>query len=227
MKSMKSMNQKRRFPKKPGKLLLVLSMLLFLTNCAQRGADDTPHKKHLVFEDDFERDSLGENWLDKGGNYRIVDGELRAKGALNNPLWLTKKLPTNAEINFSARSASPAVDIKVEIYGDGKSKPTSNSYVATSYVIILGGWNNTKSIIARMDEHKSDRKIRRAPKGEPNKVYRFSIRRVRKRLTWLLDDKIFLEMNDAAPLKGPGHEHFAINNWKSEVFFDNIAIYEI
>jgi hypothetical protein len=72
------------------------------------------------------------------GAYAVVDGKLRAQGAHNHPLWLNEKLPADARIDFTARSASPAVDIKVEVFGDGKSFAKRASYTATSYVLILG-----------------------------------------------------------------------------------------
>jgi hypothetical protein len=31
-------------------------------------------------------------------------------------------------------------------------------------------------------------------------------------------------MNDDAPLRGAGHDHFAFNNWEAPVFFDNLRI---
>ncbi len=181
----------------------------------------------LVFEDNFDRETLGDQWLDTGGGYRIVNGELRAQGAKNKPLWLKKKLPRNARVNFTARSESDAVDIKVELFGDGKSKAIQASYTATSYVVILGGWNNSRSIIARMNEHGDDRQTRTEPKGVRGKRYDFSITRVANKVTWYLDGETFLEMDDGSPLEGKGHEYFAINNWTSEVFFDNFAVYKL
>ena len=188
--------------------------------------DNAPFLKEgkMVFEDNFDRTELGDNWLNTGGDYRIVDGMLRIEGAKNKPLWLKKKLPTDARISFTARSESDAVDIKAEIFGDGESKAIKASYTATSYVVILGGWNNRRSIIARMNEHGDDRQVREDPRGVPGKTYRFDIVRKGNLFSWYLDSERFLEMNDAAPLKGPGHEHFAFNNWASEVFFDDLAV---
>ena len=31
-------------------------------------------------------------------------------------------------------------------------------------------------------------------------------------------------MTDPKPLEGPGHDHFAFNNWQAELFFDNLRI---
>jgi hypothetical protein len=198
-------------------------------SCSSGSKDPTPAAGgRKVFEDNFDRTDIGSDWLDtSSGRYSIVDRQLRVQGARNKPLWLERKLPRNCRVEFTARSESPAVDIKVEVFGDGRSFAKQASYNATSYVVILGGWNNSRSIIARMDEHGSDRQVRTSPKGEPGRVYRFSIARKGGLLSWSLDGEPFLELNDSAPLSGTGHEHFAFNNWASEVFFDDFAVYEI
>lgn len=202
--------------------------ILLISGCASKGPSDQNLKAGTrVFEDTFERTTIGDNWLDTGGGYRIVDGMLKAKGAKNKPLWLKQKLPTDVRVSFTARSESDAVDIKAEIFGDGKSKATKASYTATSYVVILGGWNNSRSIIARMNEHGDDRKVRETPKGIPGKTYRFDIVRKGNRLSWYLDSEPFLELTDPNPLKGAGHEYFAFNNWASEVYFDDLAVYAL
>ena len=206
---------------------IFLSVMAVFSCSSDKASSTSQQKGELIFSDNFNRTELGDDWRDTGGGYRIVKGELRAQGAKNKPLWLTRKLPRNARINFRARSESDAVDIKVEVYGDGRSKAIKASYNATSYVVILGGWNNTRSIIARMDEHGDDRKVREEPKGEKGKTYQFSITRFGNKLTWYLDADKFLEMDDDAPLEGASHEYFAINNWLSEVFFDDLAIYKL
>ncbi len=54
----------------------------------------------VVFEDHFESATLKDHWLDTSdGEYSIVNGELRAHGARNKPLWLKTKLPRNARID--------------------------------------------------------------------------------------------------------------------------------
>jgi hypothetical protein len=64
----------------------------------------------------------------------------------NNPLWLQAKLPRDVAVEFDVRSQSQEGDIKVEIFGDGSDH-------ASGYILIHGGWNNSMSIIARLDEH--------------------------------------------------------------------------
>lgn len=211
-------------------MLRIFTVVLTVTtiwSCSETKPEPTP-KGRIVFEDHFDSIALPDHWLDtSGGKYSIVDGELRAHGARNKPLWLKTKLPRNARIELAARSLSPAVDIKIEAFGDGVTFAKQASYKATSYVFILGGWNNSRSIIARMDEHGSDRKVREKPAGVKGKKYSFEIVRKGNLLSWLIDDEPFLEIDDPEPLEGPGHDHFAINNWETDVRFDDLIIYEL
>jgi len=188
--------------------------------------DSVPEGK-VVLTERFDG-PLGARFKDTSdGAYTIVDGKLRAQGARNRPLWLEQKLPENARIDFTARSMSPAVDIKVELYGDGESYAKAASYTATSYVLVLGGWNNSRSIIARMDEHGDDRRVRKEPAGEVGRTYAFSAVRRGNALVWYVDGEKFLDFDDPEPLRGPKHDHFAFNNWESEVFFDDLVVSEL
>jgi hypothetical protein len=171
---------------------------------------------------------LGARFTDtSAGAYSVVGGELRAKGAHNHPLWLNAKLPDDARVEFKARAQSPAVDIKVELFGDGRSYARTASYTATSYVLILGGWNNSRSIIARMNEHGDDRRVREEPRGVVGRSYAFAAVRRGGLLTWFVDGERFLELDDPEPLRGAGHDHFAFNNWQSEVYFDDLVVYRL
>lgn len=177
-----------------------------------------------VFKDDFNRADLGPLWRNTGGSYQIVDGKLRVRGAHNKPLWLKRTLPRNARIEFDVRSESPEGDIKVEVYGDGVSKATEVSYTATSYVVIFGGWNNSKNVLARMNEHGSDRVEGSSRKVEKGRTYRMKIERQGDTITAWVDGALLAKMTDQDPLSGSGHDHFGINNWQSELWFDNLMI---
>src|SRR5262249_22981333 len=125
---------------------------------------------------------------------------------------------------FDAWSTSDIGDIKCEIFGDGRSYATEDSYTATSYVVIFGGWHNQFNVIARRDEHAPDRRERRGPRVVPNQHYHWVVERRGNVLTWSLDGQPMLEWNDPDPLAGPGHEYFAFNNWEVELGFDNLVI---
>jgi len=176
------------------------------------------------FRDDFEREDLGDVWHNTGGRYRIQDGWLNIQGARNRPLWLRRRLPRDVRIEFDVRSESPQGDIKVEVFGDGSSRATSESYTATSYVVIFGGWNNSLNIIARMDEHADDRAVGPRRPVEPGRTYRMKIERVGDTITAWVDGEELASMTDDEPLYGRGHDHFAFNDWEADLWFDNLEI---
>jgi hypothetical protein len=176
------------------------------------------------FNDDFERNDLGEAWHTTGGPYRLVNGQLKVEGARNKPLWLRRTLPRDVSIEFDAQSGHADGDIKVEVFGDGVSKAETTSYTATSYVVIFGGWHNTLNVIARMNEHANDRAVGPSYKVEPGHLYRVKIERRGPTLSAWADGKPLASLTDKAPLYGAGHDHFAFNNWTVPLTFDNLRI---
>lgn len=177
--------------------------------------------------DDFERPDLGGNYFASGKGYELVRGELSARGAKNHPLWLRKRLPRDVRIDFDAWSNDLRGDIKIEVFGDGRSfDPDGGRYMASGYELIFGGWSNSKSIIARMDEHADNVKARTAPKVVPKQHYHWRIERQENVVRWFVDDMDtpFLTFDDPEPLEGPGHEYFAFNNWETDTWFDNLVV---
>lgn len=176
------------------------------------------------FRDNFDRADLGTQWNNTGANWRIVGGQLTVNGARNRPLWLRRRLPDNVRIEFDVRSDSVEGDIKIELFGDGISRAVAESYTATSYVVIFGGWGNQINVLARMNEHGDDRVEDRTQHVEVGRTYHFRIERSGSRVSAFVDDRPLVTMNDPEPLGGPGHDHFAFNNWQSQLTFDNLRI---
>jgi hypothetical protein len=182
------------------------------------------------FSDNFDRVDLGADWLDTSHGAKIKDGKLNLVNAYNHPVWLRRRLPRNVQIDFDAVSRSPAGDLKVELFGDGESfDPDKGRYDPTSYVIVFGGWNNSKSVISRLGEH--DEAVKAAwdrvgtePLVIPGRTYHFTITRRGGVIDWKLDGKPYLSWTDPQPLEGSGHEFFAINDWEADVSFDNLTI---
>jgi hypothetical protein len=188
-----------------------------------------------VFEDTFDRADLGPDWNALSPAWKITNGRLCVRGARNKGLWLLRKLPLNARIEVDAYAEAADGDLKVEAWGDGVSGATSTSYTnATSYLLILGGWKNSKHVLARLDEHgegrleidtepgADDERARPVEVGQP---YRFKIERDDgKTIAWSINGLAFFELADPEPLAGPGHEHFGFNNWDAPVCFDNLKV---
>ena len=195
-----------------------------LASCAGCSPQGDPGLGPEGFSDDFERGDVGDAWNDTGGNYEIRDGQLKVGGARNKPLWLKRKLPQNVLIEFDAKSDSPDGDIKIEVFGDGVSKAESVSYTATSYVIIFGGWKNSRNVLARMNEHGDDRVVGEELKVVPGQTYHMKIERRGGTIGFWVDGRKIASMTDPAPLSGPGHDHFAFNNWQAPLTFDNLRV---
>lgn len=179
------------------------------------------------FHDAFERGGPGGNYYASGDGYSVRDGALSARGAHNHPLWLRRKLPRDVRIDLDAWSTEARGDIKLEVFGDGRSSDADGgAYLATGYELIFGGWYNTKSIIARLDEHAPDVVQRTDRKVVPGQRYHWRIERTGKQLRWFIDDMTqpFLELTDPRPLEGAGHEYLGFNNWETDTWFDNLVI---
>lgn len=196
-------------------------------------------------EQTFDGSALGAQWSSTGGQWSIVGGRLFNDGAHNVPLWLSAALPHDVRISFDAESKSAAVDIKAEVFGDGRRHQSG-------YVVILAGWNNSKSIIARLDEHGAQRtpqvtamlradvaadpdaaRVRHRDRREivsrlgpmrKDHIYQVKIERQGHELRLFADGVEILSYFDPSPLSGRGHDRFAFNNWASQVYFDNLKI---
>lgn len=199
------------------------------------GASAEPAPLHAPFRDDFERDALGEDYYATGAGYRLENGRLCVKGARNHPLWLRHRLPANARIQVEAEAMSPDGDIKLEAWGDGQSAATHAAYTdATSYLAIFGGWKNHFHVLARLDEHASERPELVVEPGSddprhepvvPGRRYRLKLERTDGHtLRFWADDVELLSLDDQAPLGGNLHDHFAFNDWEAPVCFDQLLV---
>lgn len=178
------------------------------------------------WENSFD-DGLEDVFYATGDGYHVEGGALSARGAHNHPLWLRKKLPRDVRIELDAWSSEARGDIKIEVFGDGRSyDPDGGRYTATGYEVIFGGWYNSRSILARLDEHGNDVVQRTEPKVIANRRYHWRIERKRNTLAWFVDDMTtpFLSYEDPRPLEGPGHEYLGVNNWETDTWFDNLVI---
>ncbi|MFO0759659.1 MAG: hypothetical protein U0359_24435 [Byssovorax sp.] len=187
------------------------------------------------FEDAFDRVELGPDYNALGPAWKLQNGKLCARGARNKGIWLNRRLPVNARIEFDAYAESPDGDLKAELWGDGVSGATGTSYTnATSYLTILGGWKNTKHVLARLDEHGDDRleiDIDKTADDErqravsPGQVYHFKVERSdAKTVSWSVNNVTYFDFADPEPLTGAGHEHVGFNDWDAPVCFDNLKI---
>ncbi|MFZ5445442.1 MAG: hypothetical protein ACOZQL_35955 [Myxococcota bacterium] len=187
----------------------------------------------LPFRDDYsDPNTVTAKYWSSGGLWRVVDGQLLSPGVKNNPLWLRASLPNDVAVEFDVRSMSPEGDIKVEIFGDGSDH-------ASGYVLIHGGWNNSISIIARLDEHgpsfntlnmaqyaaDTRTRVEAAPfRVEIGRTYHWRIERRGKVISWFIDGQPFMRFDDPIPLTGKGHDRFGFSSWEAQLYFDNLVV---
>jgi hypothetical protein len=179
---------------------------------------------------------LGPDWSPSDPRaWHIEKGRLCGSHAKNHGVWLNRVLPPNARIEFDAIAETDEGDLKGEFWGDGHSFATSLSYTnATGYLAILGGWHNTFHVLARRNEHGTDRKEIKIDKTsddpeekpvEAGQMYRFKVERSDgKTVRFSVNGTEYLNYPDPEPLKGGGHDHFAFNDWDAKVCFDNVKV---
>jgi hypothetical protein len=204
---------------RPAGVLLVLGV----SSLACRAKDPAIKEP---FMDAFERTELGATWNATSPEFHIDKGKLAVSKAYNHPAWLRRKLPPDAIIEVDAMSKSPIGDLKIELYGDGESfAQDKGAYTSSGYVLIFGGWHNSLSVLCRMEEHDQGRKAERADiRVQPGRSYHWTVTRRGGTIDWKIDGQPFLAWTDPEPLAGTGHEYLAINDWETEVTFDNLSI---
>ncbi len=188
-----------------------------------RSSDSAPPSFRLSFNggEKLELSSLAAD------RWRVDHGVLQVQGLMNRPLWVNHKLPRDVRVRLKARSLGPEGDIKVELFGDGQSGYLGDpraAYTATGYILVMGGWNNTISAIARQHEHGHDRAERNDVRVEPGKWYEWVIERRGGRITWLIDGQAFLAFDDPQPLYDEQHQYFAFGDWTAPLEFDDLSI---
>ncbi len=189
-------------------------MLLAAVGC--KGAE--PAVTTVPYADDFERDALGEAWFQSGGHWVIDRGAVFTTGANNAPLFLRAALPADVVVEIEVTSETSAADAKVELMTDGRTHQSG-------YVFILGGWNNTLSAIARLDEHGKDRKTKKPTNAKANTTYRWRIEKKGGDIDWYIDGQPYMRYRDPNPLEGPGNDRLALSNWQSQLRYDNLKVW--
>ncbi|MGH1348522.1 MAG: hypothetical protein ACRBN8_43650 [Nannocystales bacterium] len=206
-----------------------LSLLLLIVTAV--GCEEQPRlystraaTGEVILREDFDRDELGERWHATGEGARIENGLLVVDGVRNHPLWLELDLPDDVRIEFDAWATTDEGDVKVELFGDGTSFATTPNYIASGYVVIFGGWNNTLSALVRKNEHGRQRVTTNELKVQPDKRYHFVLTRTGRELHWEVNGAELLVYEDAQPLRGVGQNRFAFSGWDAQAHFDNLVI---
>ena len=197
------------------KIAFFILFFIFVSACSSE------KKVVLIFKDTFARSEIGGNYEIQGGDWRIENGKLRCGTAKNRNLVLKSvDLPQNGIVELTMKSHSDAVDVKFNLWGDGKIHDHGDGYT-----FILGGWNNRISVISKLHEHEKKRSEKKE-KLEKETLYKIKVERLSNKIKWFVNGELFLEYNDETPLKvSDGFSKLSFANWKSDVEFDDLKIY--
>jgi hypothetical protein len=173
--------------------------------------------------DVFERNTVGRNYFQSGPGYQVTGGALAARGADHHPLWLRKRLPHDVRIELDAWVDAPAGELRVVVFGDGKSFAAHGARdVSTGYLLSLGG----AAPGARIEAQGRAVATGQAPGLVPGRHYHWKIERTGRTLRWYVGDMdhALASYVDPHPLEGAGHQYFAVEDGASGAWFDNLAI---
>lgn len=198
--------------------------VIFLFSVSVFFACTSEKKAVLVFEDNFDRAEIGASYEIHGGDWKIKDGKLNSRRAENKNLVLKSvDLPQNGVIEMTMKSNSDDIDVKFNLWGDGKPHDHGDGYT-----FILGGWKNRVSIISKLDEHEKNRSEKRKAGLEKGKAYKVKVVRMLNKISWFVNGELFLEYSDETPLKvTDGYSKLSFANWRSDVEFDDLKIYAL
>jgi hypothetical protein len=208
--------------------VLFVVVLTVFVSCKDKKVSETSvfsvEKGELVFSDDFERAELGEKYTVLGGDWKIENGVVVSSKAENKNLVLSGvDLPQNAVVELTMWSGSEAVDVKFNLWGDGKVHDHGDGYS-----FILGGWANRISVISKLHEHEKGRSQDKKTRWKQGEKYKVKVERKGEKIRWYVNGKPYLDYVDNDPLKVKGgYSKLSFGNWRSKVHFDDLKIYKV
>lgn len=211
--------------------------LLLAAGCgaAQRQYPSSSRQAPLLRED-FAGPDLDPRWRDRTGPADtltkvqpalIRKGRLHLQDRFNHPVWLKTPLPRRFVLHIDLWPLSAQGDAKIEIAGDGHSYGGQGDYRASGYVLIFGGWNGSRHLIARQDEHGDDVRSRPAGGIDQGRRYHVRIERRDASIRWFVDDRLLLQLRDDQPLHGPENRYLGLSAYRAPVAFDALRIYPL
>lgn len=202
-------------------------------------------KQKLVFQDDFSRKELGENWIlewdkAKGSSVGIKDEKLWVDTQGGISVWLNQKLPQNVRIECTRNVVMEdkpndrlsdlnffwsCQDPKFERKSDGNF--ASYDSLALYYVGIGGNYNSTTRL--RKYDGRGERvlwqeKNDKAHLLTENTVYKIVLEVHKGQVSVWVNGELYFSQKDPNPLGGG---YFAIRSTKSRQWIDDIKIYEL
>ena len=164
----------------------------------------------LVFEDNFERPDVDENWLDLWGEWEIEDGMLSGRGEIQSD----NEFPGNQRLEFDCRADAGACDLT------GLLMVGEEGY-RSGYFFGFGSENNaySKLMIGGDEVDLNDNVV-----ITPDKLHHVVCQFEDGTLTHIVDGEIVFEYEDDMPIQGPDNQRFGfyLFRWGH---IDNVRFY--
>ena len=212
---------------------LCVALLMVLIGCGGSGGADHEAPKdpkrglELTLSPPTIRNLNGttasEGWTTTApeGTWRFHDGTLTGRDVQNQPIWLVEPLPEWGRLELDATCVGEGCDIRLDLFGDGERHETG-------YVMTLGAFGTDLDILARQDEHASDRAVTIRPGTVVEKrKHHLAIVWTDAELRCFVDGELVAAYDDSAPLRGEGNDRLGLGGWTGEVTYDNVAIFRL
>ncbi len=175
----------------------------------------------LVFEDRFERETLGNEWEALEGVWTIQDGQMVSvsQGALVMP---ARTFPGLQKIEFEATApASAAVRGRVSDLSPVLHAAAQNP-LRSGYFLQFGGQLNRRNALLRLGDAVDERT---EPLIQPGRVHHLVAEFDGRCVRLTADGVVALEYAEPAPLLGPGHDRLGVYIFTG-ARIDNVRVYE-
>jgi len=199
-------------------LLLILKILISseIKLSQERIKSETSWK--LIFEDNFNRKNLGNQWKQYSGLWEIKNNALTVEGT-ESFIYFNIPITGNIRMEFDAwyqKNGKSPSDLGCFILGKSKSP------YETSYFFDFGAYENTRTKIERLaTEIKSTWGL----KIKPNKHYKIIVEHIDGILNFYINNKLVLSYTDFFPLIGEEHNTIGFYSWNGNQYYDNLKIY--
>jgi hypothetical protein len=172
----------------------------------------------LVFEDDFEREELGPDWLAWRGTWEIHDGALCCQSRIDSiSVMLDREYPGDVRVEYDAWAEEwPVCDLSCFIN-------SIKGYSASGgYFLGFGANRNIRSFVTRRGHLISNHPTAWVRRGQRHHVV---AERLGFTVRMTVDGEEINRFDDFFPLSGPDHCEVGLYSWCSHPHFDNIRVY--
>ncbi|MGC8861343.1 MAG: hypothetical protein ACP5R5_01060 [Armatimonadota bacterium] len=171
---------------------------------------------NLVWQDDFNRDEVGQDWYVCRGKASIRDGRLLLEGA-GATIVTERRFAADVRIEFDAEAQPgvPPCDLSATI--------AASKEFGYGYLYAFGGANNRVNQLLGPGVHLVDQKP--GLLIEPGRVYHIVAQKEGKRFTCTVDGTTILDASAEDPAGGPGFDRVGLVTWAG-MLADNFKVYE-